>query len=276
MNFNIIDCVLFSELANRDSANQKNMQVCKNASEGIEKIENFIENKEYFLNKDSDAELISFNQKNKNTFHLTFIGSNSKKDWIADFNFIPIKIKNLKNRNYKIHQGIYLQFLSVYDHVKSKLQKFLNNKDKIELVISGHSLGGGLAIIAGIYLYGYLIKYKNIENVEIKIITIGAPRVLNKELSEWFNKNLSKNTIRIVNHFDSIPQLPLQGNVFEYMHVEGMVVYFKNNCLLNSIPKNRTIIDRIKSLYANFKTHGIDSYVNELNSFEILKKTKIC
>lgn len=255
----------------------------------MRKIDNRIENKVYKLDPESDAECITFTQKNKrNIFHVTFIGSNSKEDWIADLDFIPIKLnmqaslteeclQSHDHSDFKMHRGIHYQFMQLYPHLKEKIKDFLDNSRycEYELVVSGHSLGGGLAIMAGIYLYHLMIELRK-PHVKIKIITIGAPRVLNKALAEWYNTHLAKNTWRIVNHYDSIPNLPMEEHLFEYTHVKSTIIYIKNGALLSRTPNERSLIDRIRSLRANFTTHGIDSYIKNLKLFDILKNTHIC
>ena len=287
--FNIIDCALFTEIANRESKSKKEMQSFQGSGSEIEKIEKLIENKEYFLESQSDAECLTFTQKNKpNTFHVTFIGSNSTEDWIADVDFFPIKLnmnasltneclENHEHSNFKLHRGIHYQFMKLYPHLKEKIKDFFDSSRfcEQEIVISGHSLGGGLAIIAGIYFYHLMLELRK-PHTKIKIITIGAPRVLNSALAIWYNFHLSSSTWRIVNHYDSIPNLPIEERLFEYTHVDAIIVYIKNGALLSRTPNERTIIDRIRSLRANFKTHGINSYIKNLLLFDILKNTVIC
>jgi hypothetical protein len=289
MGLNIIDCALLTEIANRCSESQKQMAKYSEHDE-VRKIDNLIEKKEYFLDSESDAECITFTQiRKRNTFHVTFIGSNSKEDWIADLDFIPIKLnmqaslteeclQNHDHSGFKLHRGIHYQFMKLYPHLKEKVNEFFccsNNYCEHEIVISGHSLGGGLAIMAAIYLYHYMIELRR-PHVQIKIITIGAPRVLNKALANWYNTHLAKNTWRIVNHYDSIPNLPVEEHLFEYTHVNATIVYIKNGALLSRTPNERSLIDRIRSLRAGFTTHGIDAYIKNLNKFGILKDTEIC
>ena len=289
MGFNIIDCVLFTEIANRCSLSQKNMQsYCTDDDNEVIKINQLIENKEYKIDIESDAECITFNQiKKPNILHVVFIGSNSCKDWIVDIDFIPIKLNmnasltedcllNHNHSDFKIHRGIHYQFMQLYSYLKNKIKDFLDNSNFLEheIIISGHSLGGGLAIISAIYFHHLLIELKK-PHVKIKVITIGAPRVLNKNLAEWYNNHLAKNTWRIINHYDSIPNLPSNGKLFEYTHVDSIIIYIKNDSILNEIPK-RFLIDRIKSLYYNFETHSINIYIENLKKFKILNFTKIC
>ncbi len=275
MGFNIIDCALFSEIANRCSKSQKNMQSCLEEEKRVKEIDNLIENKVYKLDFESDAECLTFSQKNKpNIFHIIFIGTNSKEDWYSDIDFIPMEINDYTD--FKIHRGMYYQFMNLYPYLKNKIEEFFNTSKYLEheIIISGHSLGGGLAIIAAVYFYHWMIEIKK-SFVKFKIITIGAPRVLNKKLADWYNKHLSENTFRVINHFDCIPNLPLKEYLFKYTHVNSIIIYIKNNTLINKIPQ-RFLFDRIISVWYNFETHGIDSYVQKLKLFEILNSTEIC
>ena len=273
---NIIEVVSLTELANMESSGK----VSETENEQITDLE-------YFINEPTDAECtVCLSKENPNTLLLTFIGSNSKDDWLADIDFFPIPLyvdesktqdclKNHVHDKFKVHRGIHTQFIALWEILEKKIQIFFEEKQvkdfqKASIVISGHSLGGGLAIIAAIYVHR-LIKQNNFRQCHIKVVTIGAPRVVNDALAMWYNSHLAKNTFRIVNHYDTIPNLPFDGPLFKYCHVDSTLIYFKNKELLSKEPY-RTIFDRMIALKGGFKNHGIKKYIELLNSFDILKK----
>ena len=286
---NLIEVATLTEIANRESTEAKKMQ-CYTNEDHVTEVKNKLAHLEYFNDEETDAECITcLSKDNPNIFNLTFIGTNSKRDWLADLDFYPIPLhvdesktevclKNHVHEKFKVHRGFYNQFLALWtSNLEKKVHKFFEENNhhsckpkKQTLIISGHSLGGGLAIIAAIYVH-QMVKQHRFRNVEIKVLTIGAPRVVNDEMAMWYNTHLAKNTFRVVNHYDSIPNLPFDGPLFKFCHVQSTLLYFKNKGLLNKEPY-RTICDRMIAVKGGFKTHGIHTYIGLLKSFDLLKK----
>ena len=77
-----------------------------------------------------------------------------------------------------------------------------------QIVITGHSLGGALAILAAADLVPY---YGRIHS----IYTFGQPRIGNQQFAEWF-QNLHQNTFRIVHYADVVPHMAPASTGFQH------------------------------------------------------------
>jgi hypothetical protein len=174
---------------------------------------------------------------------IFFEGSVDFIDWINDFIFfrkrIPYKGTNKKIR---VHSG----FLSSYLLVRDKIQELA--KDVTDIVISGHSLGGAVAHLAGLD-----IQY-NFPEKNLNIVTFAAPRLGTKKFAESFNRRVGDVTEAFENYGDVVPHLP-----FKLMFFADTVqkTYIGN-------PKHRR---RIK-----FKNHLASRYLDAVISW-LLKAT---
>ena len=118
-----------------------------------------------------------------------------------------------------------------------------DNKNNIkEISFNGHSSGGAIANIASLdmsYIY---------DNMKIKCVTFGAPRVGNNDFINAYNSRI-KNSLRIVNKNDIITHVPLPI-IYKHNH-KPMIINYSHNFQLN-------IINYFKSI------HSITTYIKHL------------
>lgn len=261
-------------------------QLCKlneivyqiNSQEDAEKmLGNFFErdfNKstymKYYSDSSTDAECVVINDDVYDIKHIVFKGTNSLKDWESNLDFFPVDI--IQNcPEYKIHRGFYEQWKSLFSFLLREVEAdgLLSCKRK-KLVISGHSLGGALAIICAIHMY--CISEMLVE----RVCTFGAPRVLNKNLAGWYNDHLKQITIRVVNFLDTVPKLPISGPIFEFQHVDSTKFLFKYGYLIPDNSKEdepslsycyKTIVGFLKGLLLRSAPHQLKVYSECVDSF---------
>lgn len=119
---------------------------------------------------------------------------------------ISLKLIVDKNTGLRLHEGFSFAAKQVY----AELEPLLNSDYKINL--TGHSLGGAVALILAMYLDAYQF---NIEQV----ITFGQPKVTN---ISGANKIQHINVIRVVTPFDLVPLVPL----FDPLDISNLDVYW--------------------------------------------------
>lgn len=101
---------------------------------------------------------------------LSFKESNSKRDWINNFNF-PIKPYKNQSTCLLVTRGWAKAYKTCNDEVMENLIKQLSNTDKdYHIEIIGWSYGGALAILACEDLY-----FRT--GIKANVITFGAPKV---------------------------------------------------------------------------------------------------
>ncbi|KAJ7963376.1 Lipase [Quillaja saponaria] len=116
--------------------------------------------------------------------------------------------------------------LSAYDSVKSKLKILLQEHKNAKFLVTGHSLGGALAILFPTVLV--LHEEKEVMQRLLGVYTFGQPRVGNRDLTRFMEAHLEHPVpkyFRLVYCNDLVPRLPYDNTTFLYKHF-GVCLYF--------------------------------------------------
>lgn len=128
---------------------------------------------------------------------IAFRGSESARDWITNAKLVTDPGPLLDSQ---VHEGFQDALFPVVIKIVSVIYQFDPNREK-DIWITGHSLGGALAVL----LTAMLI----IDEIKVKgLYTFGAPRVGNTKFAEEFDKNFQGISFRVVNEGDLVPHLP--------------------------------------------------------------------
>lgn len=119
---------------------------------------------------------------------------------------ISLKLMVDKNTGVRLHEGFSFAAKQVY----AELKPLLNSDYKIN--VTGHSMGGAVALILAIYLDAYQFDIE-------QVITFGQPKVTN---ISGANKIQHINVIRVVTPFDLVPLVPL----FDPLDISNLDVYW--------------------------------------------------
>ena len=112
----------------------------------------------------------------------------------------------------RFHQGFIDALGSIWEPLSSAVEKELKRADR-PLWITGHSLGGALAVLSA---WLFQRKFVNVHQV----YTFGGPMIGNAEASKAFDKELSGKIYRYVNGPDPVPKLPTISLIAnDYGHV---------------------------------------------------------
>lgn len=121
----------------------------------------------------------------------------------------------------KVHSG----FNSVFENFKNNFETNLNHvlmRYPFKIIFTGHSLGGALATIASAY---FASVHKNYSS--LGLVTFGAPRVGNPELSAYINNKITDSNLRVTFGNDPVVCIP-PITIFDYCHA-GYEVHFKSS-----------------------------------------------
>lgn len=137
------------------------------------------------------------------------------RDWITDAK-ITKSIWTPETYIGEVHNGFYSALSSVWGHIRSELDRLLDRAQTVW--ITGHSLGGALAVLAGatLRLLGDPVHVSG-------IYTFGQPRLGDKRFRNAFNTVLKSRCFRMVNNNDVVARIPPQ--FMGYSHV-GTLRYF--------------------------------------------------
>lgn len=136
---------------------------------------------------------------------LVFRGTTNIADWITNANVV---LRQAHESEHRMHPG----FKQAYKSVEDQIHKLLSKVDGLPLYITGHSLGGALAICATCFLSKHKLA---------ACYTFGGPRVGSQEFVDQFKTPI----YRIVNGFDPVPLIPPSKTTLFYI-----------NFLLSKIP----------------------------------------
>ncbi|KAI8058755.1 lipase [Thamnidium elegans] len=152
------------------------------------------------------------------TIHLVFRGTNSIRssitDLIFDFaNYTPVK-------GAKVHKGFLASYNEVVNTFFPVLKAALDANPTYKVEVSGHSLGGAQALLAGMDLYQ---REKRLTPKNLSIYTVGCPRVGNPAFA-YYVDSTGIPFSRSVNNRDVVPHVPPQ--FIGYLH-PGVEVWDK-------------------------------------------------
>ncbi|KAL7127482.1 hypothetical protein ABFS83_14G255700 [Erythranthe nasuta] len=116
-----------------------------------------------------------------------------------------------------------------YYEILQKLKTLIKENGDAKFVVTGHSLGGALAILFVTILIFH--EEDTLLNHLEGVYTFGQPRVGDEQFGEWMKGKMSKyrvNYFRYVYTNDMVPRLPYDDKYFLYKHF-GPCLYF-NSC----------------------------------------------
>lgn len=134
---------------------------------------------------------------------IAFRGTASIRNWITDAEFKRTLFDRTFPGPAEIHRGFDIAFKAIFDPLLKALGGIIGvpNVNSKPLVITGHSLGGALAIPSAFALHqnGFPIA---------QVYTFGQPRVGNGAFKAEYNKVLGDRTYRLVYQEDIVPRVP--------------------------------------------------------------------
>jgi len=155
-------------------------------------------------------------------FVVAFRGSASIRNWITDAEFERVTlVSGVDGTSSKVHRGFCRALNSILEQLMAKLGgcSFFERQNTKPLFITGHSLGGALAILAALELQRnrWLIA---------QVYTFGQPRVGNGDFRRRYDAALGDRTFRVVYQEDivaRIPHLPSWSDAYRHVGNEVFI-----------------------------------------------------
>ncbi len=136
--------------------------------------------------------------------------------------------------------------------VKSLVQNLKAKYRTARLIITGHSLGGALAILCTADL-------KNLfGNVDLTY-TFGQPRVGNQAFADWFEAG-HPNTYRLIDYADIVPHLPPSN--LGFIHSSHQIWYQRGmQTYTICTPESMSCANSIGTTSYSTDDHSLDNYI---------------
>lgn len=226
------------------------------------------------LEKSPNAELVDFFETSAGAqvgvtishslkrISVIFRGSNQAIDWLHDFMICKREIED----GISVHLGFYKTLMkeNLFNNLLDSIKLLIGEYKDYNLVLSGHSLGGGMCT-----LFGYLIADKILNN--ITVISFASPRVGNENWAKKFNKLKNVRHFRIVNQKDIVTAMPYIG----FYHCGNQInINSENNLSFLAFPLCIDTSHLIKT-YNPFD-HLIENYYNNLECCKWNLDNKYC
>lgn len=196
-------------------------------------------------------------QTPKKTIVVSLRGTNSIFDSMADLKTDLVAYSNIKYKlpeciNCKVHSGFYDYYLNTLVRVHELLDKELDlsmaRNEDYEIVIVGHSLGGSVALLLGLY-------YLDLGFDKLTVVTMGQPLVGNKEFVNWADRVMgshhppshnffARKYLRVVHKADLVAVIPQNKNFLEpYCQFDNLI--YLNTTSTEIRPRLDEVVDCI-------------------------------
>lgn len=136
----------------------------------------------------------------EHTALVAFRGTKTPAEWLADVDAAPVPYLPVDDAGL-VHMGFQL----VYEHIRANVAQLLGAKCQgaQRVLVTGHSLGGAVAVLSGFDIARNLHFTKAPE-----LYTFAGPRVGAPDFAASFDAAIPV-CCRVVNFMDVVPQVPL-------------------------------------------------------------------
>ena len=205
-------------------------------------------------NKENDyiPKFIAFIDDESKSVVLAVRGTKSHKDILID-----LVCSEAEFLDGCAPQGMLMSAQKILDKCERKIAKALENNPGYKLIITGHSLGGGVSILIAMIILSRESKRINPDAVKVKCYAFAPPPVFCKGDLKQFKKNI---TI-IINGKDCVPRLSLAS-------VEKFLAMMK------AIDAHETSFSERKDIYTK-EEDKIDSFEKICGIIDDVPKTKL-
>ncbi|XP_042495186.1 triacylglycerol lipase OBL1-like [Macadamia integrifolia] len=199
---------------------------------------------EFLKDKTTQAFIFCDRPKNAQLIVVSFRGTKpfNAKNWCIDFDISWLSMGKMG----RVHLG-FMKALGLQDEkdhgkgwpkeyrgdkelayylIRDKLKALLQKNKGAKIMITGHSLGGALAILFPAILVHH--QEASILSSLFGVYTFGQPRVGDKQFGSFMEKQLNakfKRYIRVVYRYDIVPRVPFDDPCSQFKHFGDCLYY---------------------------------------------------
>lgn len=158
---------------------------------------------------DKEPKLVSLKQGDD--VYLLYLGA-QQEDLNSCYKFFGTF---LPYANGRVHRGFANRFHDAWDDIYIDISKYALSIGKkitdLNYKISGHSMGGALAVLAALRLN--VVSFNSKVTDHIQVITFGSPRVFDFDTAKQYEQLLGHSTLRVVHEGEGmVPSFPCSSN----------------------------------------------------------------
>ena len=157
---------------------------------------------------------------------------------------------SIRNKKIKVHSHILQLFQSLENDLSNIICESLELQKNKTITFCGHSAGGSIAQFAAAY-YGDITN----NNIKINCHTLGSPKVGDTEFINWYNENVTGESIQVVHQNDWVKMLPFDNR---YTSHKDLIILNSGGHWTNPM-----------------LTHDIDTYINTVNNMLHMTKSPV-
>ena len=139
-----------------------------------------------------DGSTVSYLVREGPVMVVVFRGTDDAEDWIIN---LSVQTRDVEGGT--SHGGFY----DAFETVRPKIEAVIEEHQPEHLWITGHSLGGALAVVCA---YQFAAADMPIDGV----ITFGQPMVADADLANYLHEQLGDKYLQFVNNADIVPRVP--------------------------------------------------------------------
>ena len=167
----------------------------------------------------------------------------------------------------RVHDGFYKYFTTTLNNINDYIVNEIGDED-YELIIVGHSLGGSIALLLGLY-------YLDMGYDKLTLVTMGQPLTGNYDFVNWADGVLGSQTklkhneferkfLRVVHKNDIITTIPRSRNPFIQYHQFDNQIYL--NCSTTR-PRMEEVVDCIVGANQNCIAHDFPYFASDKHDY---------
>jgi triacylglycerol lipase len=198
-----------------------------------------------FFNSSKDTQ--AYLARNNDACILAFRGTQPDKveDWLTDLDALQIP-----GPVGKVHAGFWNALHDVWPDISNRLKA---NRESRSLWVTGHSLGGALAVLAAVRLH--LEDHQLVNG----LYTYGQPRVGDAEFCKGFDQWMGTNTFRFVNYNDIVPRVPFPNMNYGDL---GTFQYFNEQQWDSSTTWTQAVLHTVgNTVQELIKNNGVEDHM---------------
>jgi len=167
---------------------------------------------------------------------VSFRGSQSIENWIANLEFLKCDFQYPKC-NCRVHSGFYHGYYALQAKLMPAVKDLVRKYNR-PVTITGHSLGGALAVFCAADFVNNGIKVS-------KLVNFGEPRVGDQIFSTYFASLPIGLKYRVTNMKDIVPHVPTKLMGFKHIPTEVWYSTPKTNKICDNSGEDPTCSDSV-------------------------------